>query len=186
MGTLKMRAFGNTMMMDTATGHIHIAEGYIDQPGHPLHDKKLHRSHSFPNARGKKKGEPSSTTLTVEDGTETPPQFGTLDALMKHYDLKPMQEEPAPAPQNEPMDIKPMTPEEKRQAMIAWAKGQLGKHKKSLKPNAWSTITNVDKFLEASIDRIETTNIKGDVFRAAYMNLYDFKKFIELGTGAVQ
>lgn len=89
---LKVKDFQCVMHMDATTGSINIYEGMIDQPGHRLHDCKIHRSTFVPNKRGLNKGEVFSQSITIEDGSANPPTFDTLEQIMKHYNLKPVEE----------------------------------------------------------------------------------------------
>lgn len=90
---LRVRNFGNVVMMDTAHGAIHIAEGYIDQPDHWLHNAKITRSSFHPSKRERAKGTIGSVEISVEEVKANPPKFTSLEALIAHYGLKPMDDE---------------------------------------------------------------------------------------------
>lgn len=90
---LKVRDFGNVTFLDTANGAVHIAEGYIDQPDHWLHNAKITRSTFIPNKRLRAKGEVGSVQFVVDEVAKEPPVFTSLDGLITHYQLKPMDDE---------------------------------------------------------------------------------------------
>lgn len=87
MAKLKVSQFGMTMHMNLGKGcHSYMYSGYIDQPGHELHGKKIF------NSKYSEKGKAQESKWSVDDGAKEPNWFNSLLLLMDHYKLKPIPE----------------------------------------------------------------------------------------------